>query len=904
MQDELILNQAIDEINDVQLDEISVSIEEDTVDAQVAIEQHIVDAEETEVVEINVSEGFTGDTSLRVTADHSRYLPDQHTIGAITGLREELDEIERLKTVYSNEKNQANYYLWEDENPSGENRNGYFVSVRRDDNRIRICTAAEDEFGVTVSSAGLVGGQDVNVRDIKYGLVVHSGVVGVRCETDVEANDYVISDDYGIAKKTDGTYGYLVTAISKIEGIKYAIVSLTMPSTQMQKFSEIAQDVNNRMEEAEINIATAISVANAAYNKAKNVESSTNNNNEFVEDKIEDVLGRVDDMEGQISVMGDTIGSVSQLATQAYAISNTAAITAENIRKEAVGVANEAHASVSDLMEDVAPITTWTDPKSGNVGAEYLINHMNNDLATKTEIAAVETLAENNFTAISQNAENIELLATSIDKYSVGELSQAYGLTWEQAKSILKKDMIYIPTVEHDEMYADYPTDNSKHEFTREYYYTWNGYYWVESKAPLVYFSNEYVYPSTQCEYWYRETDEELEYIDPITGDTVIYEAQALYVAIDGKWVKVNILDGNVTNRVVSAIKQTANQITIDVANARGDIAALQAKVDDGGATMAIVASVVTVFKDVDGNPIDITGNPYASKDDIGAFNTGEYYAVGTAAPYDIYTLINGELVKVDYLYYDGVNIMKPNTASIINAANNEGDTSIALNADKINFDGVAIFAKDNSGITTITGSIIQSGYIASHNVSGIASTENIVVNNETMTVNNYDITKGMLIDLSQGSIHTPNFTLDSQGNVSMTGRVEATSGFIGSASGFQIYDMGLCYRNIDETIGASITPAGIQLGDDKISITNNGHIYACGGAHLESKNQFLDESSSELTKGVISVSQDAIITIKGELVTISGNTLNIVGTVNLSKLYVKHLTVSQFASLPGETFM
>ena len=793
MQEELILHQITNEINDLTSDEINVSVQDEVVDVQPPVtEQFDIAMEATEIMGIDVSEGFTGNTSLNIAADHSRYLPDQHTISAITGLQEELDEIKRLKTVYSDEKNQANYYLWEDENPSGANRNGYFVSVRSDDNRIRVCTAAEDEFGVTVSSAGLVGGQDIIDRNERYGLVVHSGIVGVRCETDVETNDYVVSDDYGVAKKTDGTYGYLVTAISMIDGVKYAIISLTLSSTQMQKFSAVAKDVNDRMEEAEINIATAISVANAAYNKAKNVENFTTNNNESVQGQLGDVLNRVDDVEVQMGAVGDAITSVSQLAEQAYAISNTAVSTAENIRGEAVKVANDTHAAVSDLMADVAPVTTWMDPESGNVGAEFLINHMNNNLATKTEVAAVETLAEDNFTAISQNAESIELISTSIDKYSIGELSQAYGLTWEQAKSILKPGMIYIPTVWHEEMYTDYPMENNKHEFSREYYYTWNGLYWVESKAPLVYFSSEYIYPSSQCEYWYRDTNETLEYIDPITGDSIIYEAQALYISIDNKWTKVNIIDGNVTNRVVSAIKQTANQITIDVANARGDIAALQAKVDDGGATMSIVASVVTVFKDGNGNPINITGHPYASKDDIGIGNAGEFYAVGEAAPYDIYALINDELMKIDYLYYDGVNIMKPNTASIINAANNEGDTSIALNADKINFDGVAIFTKDNSGITTITGGVIQSGYIASHNISGTVTTEDIVIDNETLSFNNYDITKGILFDLGQGSIHTPNFTLDPHGNVSMTGRIEATSGFIGSSSGFEIYNMGL----------------------------------------------------------------------------------------------------------------
>lgn len=770
MQDELLLEQTVDEMVDIALEETQVSIEEDIIETQTEVVQTYVDVKEAEEVEISVSEGFTGNTSLNVAADHSRYLPDQHTIGAITGLREELDEIERLKTVYADEKNQANYYLWEDENPAYQNRNGYFVAARKDDSRIHICTSDEDEFGVTVSSAGLIGGQSVVAKDDRYGLVVHSGLVGVRCETDVISGDYVVSDDYGVAKKTDGTYGYLVTAISKINGDNYAIISLTMPSTQMQKFSKTTQDVANRMKNAEINIATAISVANAAYNKAQSTEESVNNNNTIVGDQIGDIIDRVEDMEGQVGEFGNALGSVSQVAAQAYGISNAAASTAENIRREAVEVANDAQASVNNLIADLAPVTTWnTVDAEGNpvVGAQYFIEHVNNDLATKTEVEAVETLTEQNKTAITKNAENIEMFATSIDKYSVGEWSQAYGLTWEQAKSILKKNMLYIPTVEHDEAYEGYPTNDGRQEFTRGYYYIWNGSYWVESVAPLVYFSSEYVYPSEQCEYWYRETDQDLIRPDDVTGDMVTYDAHALYILMNDKWTKVNILDGNVTNRIVSAIRQTANQISIDVINAKGDIAALEAKVDSGGATTAMMASVVTHFKDSEGNQINITGNPHVSVDDIVA-TSGEYYAVGDSAPYDIYTLMNGKLTKINYLYYDGVEIKQPNTASIVAAVNSEGDESIGINADKIIMTGTTTFLTPldvgPNGSTIINGGRVQTGAIQSHDyVIGV---------------------KGFQIDLTNNTIWSPNFQLDQYGNVNMVGKITAMSGDI---AGFEI---------------------------------------------------------------------------------------------------------------------
>lgn len=819
MDEERVLEEQIEEITNVEQNEYVVDV--DNSDLDITIQSDIVTAEieNEELIELVVEESVGG-TNLNIITDHYVDWPNQHTIGAITGLRQELDEIERLKTVYSDFINHANYYMWEDENPNGDNRDGLFVSMSKEYySRIKICASYEGEFGVTVSSAGFVGGQDVVGKDDRYSLVVHSGVVGVRCESDVNKGDYVVPNN-GVAAKTDGTYGYLVSAISNIGDLRYATISLNVPSTQMQKFSETVKDVDIRMDSAEINIATAISVANAAYNKAQNTVEYVNGNNEFIGGQLGDIIDRVENMEGQVGSFGESFGSISEKTIEAYNIAQSAVNTSENIRQEAVKTANEAQASVNDLMQDVAPILEW-EGADGNKGADYLVKYIKEGLATKTEISHVENMTNESSTAISKNAKEIELLASSIDKYSVGEFSQAYGLTLSQANDILRSGMIYIPTTEHDEAYSYIVVDEwseedkdpnvvynikdttkyyyckteafsedgevveykytwydveftgvyEKQEFTRGYYYIWNGYYWVESESPIVYFSSEYVLPSEQCLYWYRDTNENLEHQDDVTGEVIAYEANALYVLIDNKWTKVNILDGNVTNRVVSAIRQTANQVSIEVANARGDIAALEAKVDAGGATTAMMASVVTQFKDSDGNPINITGNPYASKDDISAID-GKYYAVGESAPYDIYTLIDGELTKITYLYYDGVDIKKPNTASIVAAVNKDGDTSIALNADRINFDGVVTFTEDDSGVTTIKGGGIRSGYIASNNFKQIGDF----------------VESGTLIDLNNGSIYTPNFMLDQYGNVSMAGRISATSGYIGNGNyGFVI---------------------------------------------------------------------------------------------------------------------
>jgi hypothetical protein len=146
---------------------------------------------------------------------------------------------------------------------------------------------------------------------------------------------------------------------------------------------------------------------------------------------------------------------------------------------------------------------------------------------------------------------------------------------------------------------------------------------------------------------------------------------------------------------------------------------------------------------------------------------------------------------------------MQPNTASIITAANKYGDTSIALNADRINFDGFATFTDNGSGVTNISGGVVESGYIASHNLSGTDTT--------TEGITTREITDGMLIDLSNGSIYTPNFTLIG-GNVTITGCINANSGWIGGSDGFEIKELGLVsHYNGDN--GVKITPSGITVG-------------------------------------------------------------------------------------------
>ena len=614
----------------------------------------IVEVEEAEEIYIEVNEaiGWVGGDSTRHYSLYGRDEFDQHPIRAITGLREELNEIERLKTVYSDDRNQANYYLWEDENILQEDRIGYFVSVRSDINEIGICASESDIFGVTVDGAGFIGAQSDIPRDYKYGLVVHNGIVHVRCELSVNVGDYVVSNDYGYAKSNKN--GYKVIGRHQIDGVEYAEITLVTPIELICKLSDNVDSLNERVDDAEINIVAAMNVANAAYNKAG---EASNVSEEAVKEAIE-ALKKSNETADKIDELESNLSSTNELAVQAKAISESAAVSAEAIRKDAVDTADKALADVNNLIDDLEPIIMWEDPITKNVGSEYFVTYIKDGVATQAQIQAVESLTEDNKSAIEKSAEEFSSFVSSVDKYSVGEYSQSYGLTREQAKSILKEGMIYVPTKHSDEKRSHQETfsdDETVNEFTPGCYYTWDGNDWIESQPNLVAFFSEVPVPNDILIYWYVDSNEAPE------G----YEPYALYMYNGEQWVKVNMLAGNVNNRVTSMIRQTADKIALDVANAQDGVASHQQWLDNNSAN---IQDVVSWKSDVE-NDVSQIATIKQTADDAGA---------------SIALVVEEK---------DGEKVI--NGGSIAMAINNQtGDSIIKLNADVVDIEAGDISLK------------------------------------------------------------------------------------------------------------------------------------------------------------------------------------------------------------------
>ena len=645
---EELMNIDTDDTLDITIEEVieyAEEIEQD-IEVQETIETIQVEAVEEIVVEVEEAVGWVGGDNTRHYSLYGRDEADQHPIAAITGLREELDDIEALDVVFSNEKNQADYYLWEDENPMQDVRVGLFVTLCNDTNKIKICAADDDIFGVTVDTAAFVGGQDDVARDAKYGLVAYGGVAAVQCELEVEAGDYVVSNSYGMAKQSHNGYGYKVFALEQIHNVAHAVISLGVPGNIIHALSNDVNALGERMDDAEANIVAAMNVANEAYKKAGEVgdvsEEALKNALDALKqsgDLNDSISDRVTDIESDLSSMG-------AIVAESKAIAEGAATSAATSASNAAASANGALAEINDLIKDLEPITTWKDPESGNSGAEYFTNYINNGLATNVYVAEVNTKTEDNKSAIEYNAEQFKTLVSSVDKYSVGEYSQSYGLTQAQATSILKEGMIYVPTKHsdtrsHSEKFEDTGEVN---EFTPGSYYVWYNNDWMEMPNTVAFFS-EVPIPGDSLRYWYIDAD------DAPEG----YEPHALYMWENGKWEMVNILAGNVNNRVTSTIRQTANEIALEVSNVRGSYTGLDARLTNTEAELQLAT---------------FWTNPDSGKSNLAAVNLD--------------SSDDGSSLALVVMSKDGETQL--NGASIV-LNNDDHGSSICFDADYINFD-------------------------------------------------------------------------------------------------------------------------------------------------------------------------------------------------------------------------
>jgi len=813
----------------------------------------IIEVIEKEVIVADVAETSGAATGTMIVKTHNVSDPNQHTIEAITGLKDRLQSIESLKnTLYAKKIGHADYYLCGAEKVEP----GYFVRLdengclckctngstlieenltldKDDSGRVVIyalagnittkdpnkyyvvgtespykifaydgiqyiqkpayCykngkvykTCANDILGVTVDSAGFVGNN--NNIDNMYSLVATTGSVDVFCFTDVVAGDYVYPGADGWAARSDGFYGYLVNKVNTNSSPRRATISLT-PSVVNTK--QVADNVEYLLAETQRigeNVVKAVSDAETALNSVR---------------EAGDVLsGRVDGIDDAMSAIGEqlqantvTVDAANNKAIEAEKIANQAkeyvdevVATAGVDASGALSQANTALTEVKELSEEMRTLTEYKDPTTGEVigvagyvaksdedgailgeivkwkdddatGYAATVNKVTSQQASIDRLTDFETDTKSTLAQIKQisdeNGSVITALTSKIDRYSVGEYSQAYGLTQAQAADILEAGkIVFIPTdfvsgdakfTEHynpevletwddadkntkyiyevgDNYYYHKGTswvsdtiDNMqlagycKATFNEHYSYVWDGRKWIpETNSINVFFDDDVPVgiASVSPLYWVVGSG--------CTDDR--YKIGALYI-YDTEWKECALGSSNSMSRMNALVEQTQNSWKLAVTSIKGDMAAIQNTVNDHGARIGMVASVTTEVPGIKENmyPDGATQNIkiYSSKEELenqGPMLNAYYYVVGSYSPYKIYTYNEGSYYeKNKSWYYDGYRVLKPNAASIITAVNESGDSAIQLDANYINFN--ALKTKISSDVIDLDGSVVISG--------------------------------------------------------------------------------------------------------------------------------------------------------------------------------------------------
>ena len=221
------------------------------------------------------------------------------------------------------------------------------------------------------------------------------------------------------------------------------------------------------------------------------------------------------------------------------------------------------------------------------------------------------------------------------------------------------------------------------------------------------------------------------------------------------------------------------------------------------------------------------------------------------------YTIADGE--KEDYFYY--TLILKGTRYELTSVSDNptyyEANT---MNA-----------GETLSSFTTTAGTSTSSKYVISQQ-----EFELIPKDKET---GNYRV-DGTKFDLNNGTIYSKNFIIDREGDLTITGEITATGGYIG---GFIIDDKAL-YNGQGSMVGAQNQRGdGVYIGTDGIGLGNGGFVVTSDGTLATAKSVTIygpkSESNKTLEPKITLDGTTGQVTLKGNIdmngnMTISGNLL------------------------------
>lgn len=571
----------------------STEIKEDSQDIAVQIATPLnLEVEDENIIDVAMSEAFPFITSgicSSGTIDHSvlngRELSEQHPISAISGLRDELNDIKAVKRTYSSESGLSEFRKWNDGNPSMEDRAGYFVKLVTGTDNIDICTDKDDVYGVTVINSGFVGNQIQSDKsdDPSYSMVGIAGALRVRTDGTARNGEYVVPDATGIATFSENGCGYKVISQGSYSTYPYVTIAVTPQNDKLSKVYGMLTEADGTLGNLVIRIEDIEDKANNASQKADIIISDNESIKEIINENKQNIEQISNISNSAYEAAQEAKESVSSVVTSA----NEAMKKAQEAALEAQNAADDL-ANAMDIVNDMEPLVSF---ESGDYkGAAGIVaiateNQMNlgNLMQTVTEQGSDLAAA---ILKSDENGVTIQNLVSHIDKYSAGQYSTSYGLSKDNAKSILVDNYIYVPTVDHaetmyirDEIIEDEIKEITEEiTFARGYSYEWdneNG-TWVQGQE--VSFTTTYQDGTQEGDLWLCWQD--VEVLDENGELIATYISGTLYRWFGSKWIAVASVADNAQSRMLTTSTQTADDFTQSVNNSTGEGSTVKQKFD------------------------------------------------------------------------------------------------------------------------------------------------------------------------------------------------------------------------------------------------------------------------------------------------------------------------------------
>lgn len=565
-----------------------------------------INVEDVGSVDIEMDDAFPSISSdgSGETVNHAllngRELSDQHPISAISGLRKELDSIEAVKRIYSSENGLGEFRKWNDENPEWTDRSGYFVKLVVGTENVDFCTNDDDVYGVSVMRSGFVGGQDSTDKsdDPIYALVGITGTLRVRTDGTAEIGDYVVPNELGVATKSENNCGYKVVSKGSYSTYEYITIAVTPQNDKINKIYGTMMDTEGslgnlvlRIEEAETKVDDMSGKINVAINDRNELEALINENKQ------------------NIAIISNEAKGAQETANNAAESANNAVSAATSARDEALAAANEAKEQVTASLTDInglksklEPLDTFiVDGKTGIQGLVKTVTKNSMDIATIQESGIGSgtdlTAITQQIKVVDEKTQRVEAaiqhLVVHSDKYSVGAESLSYGLSYEEAASLLKDGDTYVSTSNHTETMEKTTHGEDSTEtietinisFERGYVYTWDAANMEWIKGESVSTATTYSDGENIGDLWFCW--QEVEYTDTDGNITTFIPGTLYRWSEDNQWVAIATTGGNYKSRMISSIKQTADGIRLTVTSLDGKISDINQTVNGIQTTVA-----------------------------------------------------------------------------------------------------------------------------------------------------------------------------------------------------------------------------------------------------------------------------------------------------------------------------